>query len=795
MLPRRPRPRTASLLVLASLLWVAATATSAAAHSVLARSEPAANASLDAAPRRVVLSFSEPVDTAFSSATVTDAQGRRVSGNVSLSPDRLVLQVPIAGLSRGLYTVRWRVLSAADGHISGGAFIFALGEKVPAGPGGTEPAPPEASTVAVRWVAFVTGILLAGTIFFQAVALPAALRGPEAGMAEMRATIAFLLRRVQVSAALLLLFAVIAGFALTAASLVEVPLLPALRRGLLDPLLLNTRPGWSVLIFAPSIALLLLPSSRGGRILRSGGLMLIVGLAGIAVLFRGPASLRESGHGLHLIVTIVFAAAYALITAVRRPPPVDWIPAVVAAGLLTGFTITSHASGSGWPAAVADWLHLLAAALWIGGLPAFLLTLRTLRGKTPVASPRVPTAIPQAALPLLVHQFSNVAAVCLGVLVVTGLYSSWLHVPALRALAVTAYGRALALKLLLIVPLVLLGVVNHFVLRPRLAADPAAGNPAFRRLLRFVSGEIGLGAVILLVVATLTITPPARVTLPAAARPPLVLAGIAGDVQVRLTITPAQPGWNRYEIEVTGAPMPAAPDIRLLLRAKKLDEDLMPITITLPPGAGRVAASGGELAVAGWWEVQVVVRRRGRVDVSTAFPLLLGKAPARASDPAALALLDRARRATRALHAWRETEQLTDGTGNVVVADYDLRPPDRLRYRTSARNEAIIIGRTRYTRTVPGEWEHDTLPQALSVEGPLLYMRDAESVVLGRRDRCGPEDCQVVLWQLPGGSAEFAAWIGTTSGRVHRLLMVAAAHYMTLRTSDFNAPIVIEPPQ
>jgi hypothetical protein len=203
---------------------------------------------------------------------------------------------------------------------------------------------------------------------------------------------------------------------------------------------------------------------------------------------------------------------------------------------------------------------------------------------------------------------------------------------------------------------------------------------------------------------------------------------------------------------------------------------------------------GSELALPGWWEVEVVVRRRGVPDRSTTFPLLLGEERPSTSDPAAMALLEEARRATRALRAWRETEQLTDGKGNVVVADYDLVPPDRLRYRTSAGTEAVIIGTRRFTRVGGGRWEVDTLPQAVAVEGPLLYMRGAERVALGRRERCDGEECQVVLWDLPGGSASFAAWVGATSGRVHRLLMVATAHYMTLRSRDFNAPVVINPP-
>src|SRR3972149_1365104 len=78
----------------------------------------------------------------------------------------------------------------------------------------------------------------------------------------------------------------------------------------------------------------------------------------------------------------------------------------------------------------------------------------------------------------------------------------------------------------------------------------------------------------------------------------------------------------------------------------------------------------------------------------------------------------RPRPAAAALRGWRETEQLTDGKGNVVVADYDLVPPNRLRYRTSAGNEAVIIGTTRYTRTGPGDWERDTPPHPLPRPSP-----------------------------------------------------------------------------
>ncbi|MBI3975079.1 MAG: hypothetical protein HY334_01685, partial [Armatimonadetes bacterium] len=213
---------------------------------------------------------------------------------------------------------------------------------------------------------------------------------------------------------------------------------------------------------------------------------------------------------------------------------------------------------------------------------------------------------------------------------------------------------------------------------------------------------------------------------------------------------------------------------------------------------------GGELALSGWWQVEAIIRRRGRMDASAAFPLYLGPTAPGSNDPAAEALLRRAREATGHLKSWREAEALTDGNGGFVFARYELMPPDRLRYRTGGRapqggtaatTEAIIIGATRYLRQGEGPWERDTLPSPIVVEGPALYLRDAEGARRSRREACDGEECQIVLWRGPGGSPHYAGWIGVRTFRVHRLLMAAPAHYMTLRAFDFNRVSQIAPPE
>ncbi|MBI3975423.1 MAG: copper resistance protein CopC/CopD [Armatimonadetes bacterium] len=781
--------------VAVAALLTAAAISPAAAHGILERSDPAANASVPAAPKRLVLWFTEPVDPVLSSASVLDGQGRRVSGRAVVGEDRRSMRVEVDAEAAGLYTITWQVLSTVDGHVTRGAFVFAVGRPAPDA-ASSQTAPPDPLAVAARWGAFYAAILLAGSIFFQLLVLRPTERraGVPAGTAG-RGTATGVLRRLQVAASLVLIATVTAEFALTAASLIEASLPQAVARGLLWPLLFGTKAGWSALARWGLAMLLLLPPGRTGRVVQSAGLLLMIGTAGLAAIFRSLTALASPTHTLHLILVVGVSLGYGLVNAIRRPPEVDWVPALAAAGLLAGFTLTSHAFGSGPAAIIADWTHLLAAAAWVGGLVALFVVVRT-RG---AAAGSATHSAASALTPILVSRFSMAAALSLGILVLTGLYGMWLHVPGLAALTGTPYGRALGLKLLLVLALAALGTMNHFVFRPRLAAATGGARPpGHRRFLRAVTGEIGVGAAILLVVAVLTITPPASVVAPSAAREPLRLAGLAGpagDVRVRLAIAPAKPGWNVYEVDITSGGAPLSGATRALLRLTHLDVPLMPVTVRLlGRDGGRFTATGGELSLPGWWEVTVIVRRASRLDDATAFPLRLGVPPTRPSDPAALRLLDRARRTAGTLRAWRQVEELTDGRGNVVVTTFEFVAPDRMRYRTSGRQEAIIIGARRFTRSDGGPWEQDSLPDPLKVEGPALYMREAQAVTQGRLADCEGEPCRVLLWEAPGGSAAFAGWIGTRSGRVYRLLMVAASHFMTVRVRDFDAPIRITPP-
>src|SRR5919197_6651513 len=161
------RPVVVFLLTSAVLL---ATGGTASAHALFRDSDPASGASLDRAPRAVVITFSEQPDLKLSSIGVLDQSGGSVAaGAASAVPGKpLQLRVPLrGGLPGGVYGVVWRVLSRTDGHVTTGSFSFGVGVDPGAVPApqatavATAP-PPSALSVTGRWLLYWGLALLVG---------------------------------------------------------------------------------------------------------------------------------------------------------------------------------------------------------------------------------------------------------------------------------------------------------------------------------------------------------------------------------------------------------------------------------------------------------------------------------------------------------------------------------------------------------------------------------------------------------------------------------------------------------
>lgn len=771
-------------LIVAMLLAVLAGP--AAGHGLLQGSSPAPNAVLPASPPEAVLAFNEPIDATFSRIAVTDAAGRNIAGPAHVSEGGRRMRASLPTLPAGVYTVRWRVLSTVDGHVTAGSFVFAVGTREqPQTRPETGIAPPP-SLVAFRWAALLTGLLLAGIIVFHAAVLTPALSrlAPDIAL-QIRAVAAPRLETWRMVSAVLVLLSLAVEFTGQAALLLGGDLSIVARRAVLGPLLIETRGGWSLLVRAAMAALLLMPGTPPWRILRGAGLVWFVIVTAVIVFLGGPAAVL----GSHVTVIVLVAAVYGLASVLAavilpaipdlRIPEGRWVRPAAAALLLWGYTLSSHAAAGGAAAMAVDWLHLAGVALWVGGLPALLRVLSAL-----------PDADRRAAGRILVPRVSQAAGLALVVVVLTGLLAAIRNVGVWTALLPSLYGRLLLIKVALVLPLMTLGALNRFVYRPGIARGQ--DGPALARFRRSVTVEVAIGTMILLVVAVLSITPPAAVTQPASEAVGVVLAGIADDLRVRLSVTPAGAGWNDVQAAVaridSGAPVADA-TVRLRLHAMDRVEDR---SIDLLPSGGTYTASGDVLAT-GWWEIAVEVRHGGRTR-ETRVPLVVGDVE-RQPDAGAEQLLARARRQMRTIRSWVEAEQLTDGAGNVVATRFEVARPDRLRYRTTSGSEATIIGAERYSRERDGDWVRDELPQPLALEGLYLsYLTGADKIRFGREEFCPDEPCRVVLWEIESARASFAARVGLRTGRIHTLAMVAPSHYMTSVPSGLNMPVRIIAP-
>jgi copper transport protein len=412
--------------VLLSCVAVAAVLPAAAsAHATLSRAEPGVQSSVDAAPRAVTLHFSQAVTLVARSLEVRAADGTVVSAAPVLSPDGRTVSAGVRDLDRGAYTVRWRELSS-DGHIGSGVFTFGVGV----------PAPPPTEAVGAsgltwrddvaRWAAFVALAMLLGPLVLRLVVL----RGAEV---VGRAATAF--SAAATVGAFLAIDVGVLAFVLRADNALQVSVVDLLYSDL-TPFAEDTRFGIAFLVT-------------------------MVGFGAVA--------------SLAILAWTLDREAYL------------WPALALSVVLASGFSLSGHQAtepGSSALTQLADWVHLVAAAIWAGGVAALAL----------IVWPLAPELRRRAFL-----GFSRVAVVLVAALVVAGTYLSVVRLPALDDLWTTAYGRTLLLKLAIVVLALSWGAIHHLVVRPRLERGRAVGRGVGRSLL----GESAVAMAVLLLAAVL----------------------------------------------------------------------------------------------------------------------------------------------------------------------------------------------------------------------------------------------------------------------------------------------------
>jgi putative copper resistance protein D len=239
------------------------------------------------------------------------------------------------------------------------------------------------------------------------------------------------------------------------------------------------------------------PPARGGRRAlgaAAAALALALGAEFILTVLRMEEVARL---GARAVVVDLFAARWGQLwiargvglaaigsaLAARRPAwsllaPVVWVWLLVR-------SVQGHAGAHGMVTGLIDWLHLQAAAAWVGGLVQLALLPRPVAAST-------------------AHRMRTLATGALALLIPGGVYLAVIHVQHLHMLVGSAYGWTLLAKLALAAPLLGLGAANHFRHVPAMDRGDTDAAP---RLSRTVRIEIGIVAAILLLTAVLGVLP------------------------------------------------------------------------------------------------------------------------------------------------------------------------------------------------------------------------------------------------------------------------------------------------
>jgi copper transport protein len=412
------------------------------AHATLQKESPGFRERVQTSPTKITLRFDQYVEALPESVRLYSTRGPIRVRDIAGKGRNLSATVP--RLPAGAYTVRWHAMSG-DGHVVSGVYTFGVRVAAPPPTEAYGASGPTRTENVVRWLYFLSLALLVGGLGFRVLVL----RGPLPPRASQRFFV------VTGIGAIATLNVGITAFVLRAEDALQLPF-ARLLYGDLSPIA-STRFGTAFIAMTLGFALV------------------------TALLFLAWLTDRDK----------LLVPAF-----------------LIGLGFASGLSLSGHSAadaGSSWKSELADWAHLSAASLWIGGLLQLVV----------VVWPLMPDARRAAFL-----AFSRLATVCVGVLLLAGVYLAILRLPELEDLWTTSYGEVLLVKIGLVALAFAWGGLHKLIAVPAVARGDARALPRLRGSLL---GESMVGMAVLLAAAVLvdakpppqpTPTPPAASSVP-----------------------------------------------------------------------------------------------------------------------------------------------------------------------------------------------------------------------------------------------------------------------------------------
>lgn len=221
----------------------------------------------------------------------------------------------------------------------------------------------------------------------------------------------------------------------------------------------------------------------------AGGIAIAVGVGGALVRIR-PQAPAQSLSAMVLDPEIESSQRTESATFRWRPDRDSLVAATGSLAVIASFWFDGHTVSKGLRPlhALANSLHLVAGAVWVGGVVsiAAVLWMRTRSGERLRGTE-------------MVVRFSKLATIALAGVVLAGMVMAVLVLDSFSELTSTEWGQILLLKTTAVALAMLAGAYNHFRLLPALEADPESTD-----LLADLRGIVTAEAIVLLFVVMVT---------------------------------------------------------------------------------------------------------------------------------------------------------------------------------------------------------------------------------------------------------------------------------------------------
>jgi copper transport protein len=514
------------LIILLLTLTLGLTTRTASAHAALVQATPAANSHLQESPPLVSVTFNERLDEGLFYLKVIDQKGSAVTQQAAaMNAEHTGLELPLPKLSEGIYVISYHVISG-DGHPISGSYPITIGNPPVSDHDGhaAEPAEHQHGDMQSISVSMLVQYASRGLWFFSMLAL--------------------------------------AGWVMWQR-------LPAAGGAAARQLLASWTQNLQRVHF---VALLIMIFTHMEDLLGNGGVSELV------QLFTGTG-VGLSWSGLLVVSLLGFAVLQRWV----------WGDILWALALLAVKSSSGHAAAFP-PQAVSivlDFIHLVAAALWIGGLLLLAVQWRLKQENT---------------TPLL-EAFSKMALISIIVLTISGSASVLLFLPNLKYVFYSVWGILMLVKIALVVLVIVVAVFLRRAMRKRRE----------QQIRRWFNIDFALMIAIVLLVGCITYMAPIP------ANEPLKWHVMGETMHMSAEITPKTQGANTFVVKVWLPEKAGKPkQVQMILHYED-DKQIPPIEVPLMAFSDQTEeesygfaktsykAEGAYLPLRGKWSLEVRV--------------------------------------------------------------------------------------------------------------------------------------------------------------------------------------------